>query len=60
MSELRELAKPLEGTEFAFGYSTHPTPTSAKYVFQHTIVLSEAAARAEIEKCKAILAQRQG
>lgn len=52
---LRELAEPLTGTQFAFLYSTHPTPTQPSYVFQHITVHTEEAAREVINTALAAL-----
>lgn len=53
MSKMQDLTECLKGTPYEFMYSSHPTPTSAKYVFQHTVATSMLEARAVVAEAVA-------
>lgn len=53
MTEMQDLTEKLKGTPYEFMYSSHPTPTSARYVFQHAVALSMLEARAIVAEAVA-------
>jgi hypothetical protein len=57
-TDISERAKHLKGTPYELGYISKPTPTTTKYVFQHTVAISYAEAVGVI--AEADLHLRQG